>query len=73
VLHTVNGINLAMRIEPQRANSVEEGSFASFHPGGCHFVFSDGHATFLSEDIDQVTLASLTTRAKEETLNGTGF
>jgi prepilin-type N-terminal cleavage/methylation domain-containing protein/prepilin-type processing-associated H-X9-DG protein len=63
VLHTANGINLASKIEPQRANSVDEGSFASFHPGGCHFVFCDGHASFLSEDIDKVTLASLTTRA----------
>lgn len=66
VLHTANGINLAAKIEPQRANSVEEGSFASFHPGGCHFVFGDGHAAFLNEDIDQVTLASLTTRAKAD-------
>ena len=63
VLHTANGINLASKIEPQRWNSVDEGSFASFHPGGCHFVFCDGHASFLSEDIDKVTLASLTTRA----------
>jgi prepilin-type N-terminal cleavage/methylation domain-containing protein len=66
VLHTANGVNLASKIEPQRANSVEEGSFASFHPGGCHFVFSDGHSVFINEDIDQVTLASLTTRAKED-------
>jgi prepilin-type N-terminal cleavage/methylation domain-containing protein/prepilin-type processing-associated H-X9-DG protein len=66
VLHTANGINLAAKIEPQRANSVEEGSFASFHPGGCHFVFSDGHAAFISEDIDQVTLAAMTTRAKAD-------
>jgi prepilin-type processing-associated H-X9-DG protein len=63
VLHTANGINLASKIEPQRWNSVDEGSFASFHPGGCHFVFCDGHASFLSEDIDKVTLAALTTRA----------
>lgn len=62
-LHTANGINLASKIEPQRWNSVDEGSFASFHPGGCHFVYCDGHAGFLSEDIDKVTLAALTTRA----------
>lgn len=69
ILHTVNGVNLASRIEPIQANSVEEGSFASFHPGGCHFVFCDGHATFVGEDIDQVTLASITTRAGEEVLD----
>jgi prepilin-type N-terminal cleavage/methylation domain-containing protein len=66
VLHTANGINLASKIEPQRANSVDEGSFASFHPGGCFFVFCDGHGAFISQDIDQVTLASITTRAKDD-------
>jgi prepilin-type N-terminal cleavage/methylation domain-containing protein/prepilin-type processing-associated H-X9-DG protein len=73
VLHTANGINLASRIEPLRWNSVDEGSFASFHPGGCHFVYCDGHATFLSEDIDKVTLAALTTRAGEEVLPTTDY
>ncbi|MEX2170101.1 MAG: DUF1559 domain-containing protein [Pirellulales bacterium] len=69
VLHTANGINLASKFEPQRWNSVDEGSFASFHPGGCHFVFCDGHASFLSEDIDSATLAALTTRAGAETVS----
>ena len=70
-LHTANGINLASRIEPQRANSVDEGSFASFHPGGCHFVFCDGHASFITEDIDKATLASITTRANDDPIQGT--
>jgi prepilin-type N-terminal cleavage/methylation domain-containing protein/prepilin-type processing-associated H-X9-DG protein len=70
VLHTANGINLASRFEPQRWNSVDEGSFASFHPGGCHFVYCDGHASFLSEDIDKVTLAALTTRAGNDVITG---
>jgi prepilin-type N-terminal cleavage/methylation domain-containing protein/prepilin-type processing-associated H-X9-DG protein len=69
VLHTANGINLASKIEPQRANSVDEGSFASFHPGGCHFLFCDGHATFVSEDISQDVLTALTTRAGGETVS----
>lgn len=69
VLHTANGINLASRIEPLRWNSVEEGSFASFHPGGCYFAFCDGHASFLSEDIDKFTLAALTTRAGEDAIS----
>lgn len=68
VLHTANGINLAARIEPQRANSSEEGSFASWHPGGCHFLFCDGHASFISEDIAQSVLTALTTRAGGETI-----
>ena len=72
VLHTANGINLSSRFEPTHWNSVDEASFASFHPGGCHFVFCDGHATFLSEDIDKFTLAALTTRAGGEVIS-TGF
>jgi prepilin-type processing-associated H-X9-DG protein len=71
VLHTANGINLASKIEPQRANSVDEGSFASFHPGGCHFLLCDGHAAFISEDISQDVLSALTTRAGGETINDT--
>lgn len=35
---------------------------ASPHPGGVHFTFADGHATFLSETIDLDTLHALTTR-----------
>ncbi|HVT30607.1 MAG TPA: DUF1559 domain-containing protein [Lacipirellulaceae bacterium] len=70
ILHTANGINLASKIEPQRPWSVDEGSFASFHPGGCHFVFCDGHAAFISEDIDKATLASLTTRAGDDFMSG---
>jgi prepilin-type N-terminal cleavage/methylation domain-containing protein/prepilin-type processing-associated H-X9-DG protein len=73
VLHTANPINLASRIEPVIWNSVDEGSFASFHPGGCHFVYCDGHATFLSEDIDKVTLAALTTRAGAEAISAADY
>ena len=68
VLDTANGINLAARYEPLRVNSPDEGSFASFHPGGAHFLLCDGHSTFISEDIDNVTLAALTTRAGEDTV-----
>ena len=41
----------------------EETGFASYHPGGCHFLFSDGGASFVIESIDQKVLAALTTRA----------
>lgn len=30
----------------------------SFHPGGCHALFSDGHVRFLSESIDFRVLRS---------------
>lgn len=62
ILHTRNGLNLATRVPIRDPWSVAEGGFASFHPGGCHFAFADGSTRVLSESIDYVTLAALTTR-----------
>ena len=42
------------------------GSFSSFHPGGCHFAIADGSVHFLSEYISSDVLAKLTTRAGGE-------
>ena len=38
----------------------------SFHPGGAHVVFCDGHVKFLKESIDPRTLRKLGTRAGGE-------
>ena len=38
-------------------------SLASYHPGGCHFTLGDGSVTFISQNVDQNLLWSLTTRA----------
>ena len=40
---------------------------SSFHPGGCHFLYGDGSAHFLSEDIEQGVLGALTTRDRGDT------
>jgi prepilin-type processing-associated H-X9-DG protein len=40
----------------------------SWHPGGAHFAFADGHVAMLTEDIDQTTLTALTTRSGGETI-----
>lgn len=45
----------------------------SEHPGGAQFCFADGSVTFLSENIDSVLLASLGTRAGEETVSREDF
>lgn len=37
-------------------------AFGSRHPGGCHFVFGDGHVQMLSETIDQDIYEALSTR-----------
>jgi prepilin-type N-terminal cleavage/methylation domain-containing protein/prepilin-type processing-associated H-X9-DG protein len=69
VLHTRNGIN-AMR--PESFTWLQAvGSFGSYHPGGCHFVFADGSAHFLSENIHPATLAALTTRASGDLFDAT--
>ena len=44
-----------------------EAGFSSFHAGGCHFLFADGSTHFVNEDIDQRSLAALTTRSGGET------
>jgi prepilin-type processing-associated H-X9-DG protein len=36
---------------------------ASFHPQGCNFLFADGHAQFLSSQIDETVYAKLITPA----------
>ena len=36
---------------------------SSYHPGGCHFLVADGSVHFLTEDLYQAILRSLTTRA----------
>jgi prepilin-type N-terminal cleavage/methylation domain-containing protein/prepilin-type processing-associated H-X9-DG protein len=41
--------------------------FSSMHTGGCHYAFVDGHAQFLSQDMDLDALRALTTRAGQET------
>ena len=68
VLHTANGINLPLRLGPSSPWVTDKGGFASFHPGGCHFLMADGSVRFLNEDIDSVTLAALTTREGGEIL-----
>jgi prepilin-type processing-associated H-X9-DG protein len=39
--------------------------FGSWHPGGCHFVFADGHGSTLSPDIDPAVLGRLCNRHDE--------
>ena len=61
IYSTRNGINLnvpaiSIFYDP------DVSGFASYHPGGCHFLVCDGSVNFLSENIDSNVLRSLTTR-----------
>jgi prepilin-type N-terminal cleavage/methylation domain-containing protein/prepilin-type processing-associated H-X9-DG protein len=44
----------------------EDFGFSSFHPGGCHFVFLDGHVEFVNEDINKAVLQAKATRTGGE-------
>ena len=43
---------------PCPINCTNNNEAFSFHPGGCHALFSDGHVRFLSDSIDFGVLRS---------------
>jgi len=47
-------------------NSIRGESFYSFHPGGVHFLVTDGSVTFVSETVEPRILASMITRSNGE-------
>jgi prepilin-type N-terminal cleavage/methylation domain-containing protein/prepilin-type processing-associated H-X9-DG protein len=78
IMHTANGINFPLRIQPTSPWVVSEMGFASHHPGGCHFAMADGSVHFLSENMSSgvrpapqppSVLQALTTRAGGEAIN----
>ena len=44
----------------------DEIGFASYHPGGAHFLLVDGSTQFLNEHMDHFVLAAMTTRLEGE-------
>jgi prepilin-type N-terminal cleavage/methylation domain-containing protein/prepilin-type processing-associated H-X9-DG protein len=44
------------------------GAFSSLHPGGCQFVFGDGHVAMIVETIDQNIYEAMSTREGGETV-----
>ncbi len=55
---------------PVTFNDWPNHSFVSRHPGGVHFVFADGHVSFLSESIDRTVYWALGTRDGGEVIPG---
>ena len=47
--------------------------FASFHSGGTHFVFIDGHVTFINDTINFTTYQALGTIAGGEMIPGNAY
>jgi prepilin-type N-terminal cleavage/methylation domain-containing protein/prepilin-type processing-associated H-X9-DG protein len=59
-------LNTPPKIEAQPCGdnpAINNGAFASNHPGGAQFVFGDGHVEFISENIDLDTYQNLSTIA----------
>lgn len=46
-----------------------ENGFSSWHPGGAHFLFSDGSVNFLNSDTDLLVLCAHATRNREEIIS----
>ncbi len=52
----------------EEPNSLSVGPFGSYHPGGANFIFADGSARFLSQNIEPETFQHLGNRADGEML-----
>jgi len=55
-------------LTPRSMNATNENEPFSFHPGGAHFLFADGHVQFLTENIPLLPFAALCTRTGGETV-----
>ena len=58
---------------PEWSFALSLGIFGSNHAGGANFVFSDGHTSFMSDNIDQDLYEALSTRAGGEVIDLTAF
>ena len=47
--------------------------FGSYHPGGTHFEFADGHVDFINDKIDIKTYRALGTIAGGEIIPGNAY
>ena len=62
------GINGPGTIPGEGVSSRTGDDFSSFHPGGCHFLRADGSVQMVSENIDQLILDAMVTRAGGEAI-----
>ena len=47
----------------QSTFEIQSNLFGSHHPGGCHFLMTDGSVHYLSENMDEATYHTLANRA----------
>ena len=53
-------------LTPRAMNATNENEPYSFHPGGAHFLFADGHVQFIGEGVPLLVFAALCTRGAGE-------
>jgi len=44
-------------------------SFRSRHPGGAHFLWGDGHISYMNETINEIVYRGISTRAGDEIIS----
>ncbi len=58
---------------PMADNDENDAPFGSFHSGGTHFVFADGHVAFVNDTIDMAVYQALGSIDGEETIPGNTY
>jgi prepilin-type N-terminal cleavage/methylation domain-containing protein/prepilin-type processing-associated H-X9-DG protein len=58
---------------PMNLTKENDSPFGSFHSGGAHFVFADGHVSFINETIHFPTYQELSTIAGGEIISGVDY
>ena len=68
---TLNPINV--NFMPMASSQENDAPFGSYHPGGTHFAFVDGHVSFINDTIDMNTYRALSTIAGDELIPGNAY
>ncbi len=58
---------------PMSGNEENDPPFGSFHSGGTHFVFADGHVDFVNDSIDMTVYQALGSIDGGETISGNTY
>ncbi|MBN1395886.1 MAG: DUF1559 domain-containing protein [Pirellulales bacterium] len=66
-------VALNTEINPMYPTDDQNAPFGSYHSGGAHFVFCDGHVAFLNDSININVYQALSTIAGGEIVSGTGY
>ena len=68
---TMYAINVSLL--PMASNQENDAPFGSYHPGGTHFEFVNGHVSFINDTINMKTYQALSTIAGGEVIPGNAY